>query len=485
MEYDLVVIGISRAAIQAAEKATLLGARVALITQTTENYIDNSCENNYFSLKEATSLINKVKYNPWLFPTSSNNPLAINFNLLNRINNSHISTIENSLSQLAILGVDVIWGKGEFCRLPKQAFIIGSRKLRSRNFLIAINSHFKTPSIPGIELIKCLTYDDLWQAEDLSSLGDKLAIFGSSILSLELAQILARIGKQVILLVDSSRILPQEELAAIMVIQAQLEADGVDIITNATVNQIREIAGETWLEAGNKALVIDAIIAQENKDFNFEELNLQGVGVQHNETGIKVNAKLQTTNASIYACGDSIGLFPDSFVEHQINIALKNILLLPRFKIDYVLTPRIVSTEPTLASIGMIETEARRQYGDKIYVVREYFKNIIKSQISGRTTGWCQFIINSQGKILGCTIVGDRAEELISTIAVIMHHKLKLSKHPIQGLLKREIITIEPSVSAILQKTAISFQKQKLQRQKNQLNWLKTWLKIKRKFSKS
>ncbi|MDJ0648376.1 MAG: FAD-dependent oxidoreductase [Xenococcaceae cyanobacterium MO_188.B19] len=480
MEYDLVIIGSSRAAIQAAEKATLLGARVALVTQTTENYI----ENNYFFLKEATNLINQVKYNPWLFPTSLNNNLEINFDLVNRINNSHISTVENSLYKLAIFGVDVIWGKGEFCRQPKQAFIIGSRKLRSRNYLIALNSSIKIDYIPEDEL---LTYyiNDLWQEKNLTFLGTRLAIVGNSAVSLELAQVLRRIGKKVTLIISLSRILPEEELAAAMLIQAQLEAEGIDIITNSSVSQIKKIEGETWLQAGNKALIVDSVIYPENIYCDFTELNLLGIrDVEFSPKGITVNKKLQTGNKNIYACGQSTGVFSSVIIEQQINIILKNILLLPCFSTDYTLLPRIVSTNPSLASIGMIETEAKKNHGDKIYIVREYFKNIIQSQISGQTTGWCQFIINSQGKILGCTIVGDRAQELISTIAVIMHHKLKLSNHPIQGLLKTEIITIESSLSAILQKTVISFQKQKLQRQKNKLNWLKTWLKIKRKFSK-
>ncbi len=483
MEYDLVVIGSSKAGIEAAEKGTLLGARVALVTQSKAGCIKNNSNSNYFRLKEATTLIDRVNHSPWLLEKSFNNELAVDFNAISEVANNNLVT-DNSLSKLAALGVDVIFGEGEFCRLPKQAFIVGKRRLRSRNYLIAINSYFTIPSIPGIESANCLTYHDIWQQKDLTFLGSNLAIVGTSAASLELVQVLARLGKKVTLVVAKQRILPQEELAALMVIQAQLEADDIEIITNSSVTQIKEIAGETWLQAGDKALVIDTIIFTDYKELKISGLNLAGVGVKYDSTGINVNSKLQTTNKTIYACGDCIGIFSSLIIQHQVNIALKNILLLPWFETDYSLIPRVVFTEPTLASIGMIETEARQNYGDKIYIVREYFKNITQSQISGQTTGWCQFILHPKGKILGCTIIGDRTEELISTIAVMMQNKIKLSNNPIQAILKTEITTISPSLSAILNKTALAFQQQKLQRQKKNYRWLKTWLKIKRTFGK-
>ncbi|MDJ0531535.1 MAG: FAD-dependent oxidoreductase [Xenococcaceae cyanobacterium MO_207.B15] len=483
MEYDLVVIGSSKTGIEAASKATILGARVALVTQTQEEFISNNPNSNYFRLREATNLVTRLNYNAWIIQKQLNCELAVDFKAISELDSNNLGEI-NSLSQLAAFGADIILGEGEFCRLPKQALIVGNRQLRSRTFLIATDSNFTIPLIPGIEQVNCLTYNDVWQQKDLTSLGNNLAIVGSYASSLELAQVLRRLGKKVTLVVERERILPQEELAAVMIIQAQLEADGIEIITNSPVTQIKKIAGESWLQAGDKALVIDTVIFTEEKEFKIAGLNLAGVGVKYDDTGITVNSLLQTTNKSIYACGDSIGIFSSLMKREQINIALKNILLLPWYKIDYSLIPRVVFTQPTLVSIGMIETEARQNYGNKIYVVREYFKNVIQSPILGKTTGWCQFILTSQGEILGCTIIGDRAEELISTIMVMIQNKIKFSNNPIQALLKTEISTICPSFSAILNKVATEFHKQKLQRRKHKYRWLQTWLKIKRNFSK-
>lgn len=478
MEYDLVVIGGSQAGIEAASKACFLGARVALVTQS--NYHNSTI--NYFRFREAANLIDRVKYNPGLLTVESNNKLEINFNTVNLINN-YFQVEADSLANLAILGVDVIEGEGEFCRLPKQGFIVNKRKLCSLSYLIALNSSIRVEYMSENELLSYYI-DDFWQEKNLEFLGNNLAVVGQSAVSIELAQVLGRVGKKVTLVASSSRILPQEELAAAMLIQASLEAEGIDIITNSSVTQVKKIEDEVWLQAGNKALIIDKIIYPEDVDCDFTKLNLLGVrGIEWNRKGIIVNNKLQTGNKNIYACGHSTGIFSYGKIQQQINIILKNILLLSCFSIDYSLFPRVVFTSPTLASIGMIEDEAREHYKNKIYVVREYFKNLTQCKISGQTTGWCQFILNNRGAILGCTIIGDRAEELITTVAVIMHHKIKLSKDPIQALLKTEIITVEPSISVILQKIAISFQKQKSRLPNNKNNWLKTWLKIKRKFN--
>ncbi len=482
MEYDLVIIGSSQAAIEAAEKATLLGARTALVTQCQEYSINHNYHHNFLSFKEVTRLIEGIKHSPYVLPTDLKNNLKINFNAVNIIN-SHIINTDNTFSKLAALGVDVIWGKGEFCRLPKQAFIVRERKLQSCCYLLAIDYNFKIPDISELELVNCLTYHDIWQQKDLRSLGNNIAVVGNSVSSLELAQLLGRLGKKVTLIVAASRILPKEELSVIMILQAQLEADGIEIITNSSITQIKKIGDETWLQAGDKALVIDTIIFAEERELNITELNLAGVGVKYNEAKIIVNNKLQTTNPSIYACGDSTGIFSLGMMQQQINTILKNILFFPWFQANYSFIPKVILTEPTLASVGIIETEARKDYGDKIYVVREYFKNIPQAKISHKTTGWCQFILNSQGVILGCTIIGDRAEELITTIAVIMRHKIKLGKNSTQALLNTKISTVTPSCSEILNKVALEFHQQKLQRHKTQNYWLKTWLKIKRNFS--
>ncbi|HHP7231388.1 MAG TPA: FAD-dependent oxidoreductase [Xenococcaceae cyanobacterium] len=483
MEYDLVVIGSSKVGIEAAEKATLLGARVALVTLTSTRIIKQQLASNCLIFQAATNLREQVNYSTWLKQNQLDCQLAIDFEAINNIVNSDL-LLDNSLANLEALGVDIVWGEGEFCRLPQQAFIAGKRKLRSRNYLITIQSEFKIPTFPGIELVKCLTYPDVWQQKNLTSLGNNVAVIGNSAASLVLAQVLARLRKKVTLIVAQPRILLPEDLAAVRLIQAQLEADGVEIIPNSPVKQIKKIVDETWLQAGDKALVVDTIVFGDYRELNLTKLNLAGVGVKYDDTGITINNKLQTTNKSIYACGDSTSAFTTEMAQQQVNLALKNILLLPWFATNYALIPRVVFTTPTLVSVGLNEIEAKQNYQHQIYIVREYFKNITQSQISAQNTGWCQFILTAPGEILGCTIIGDRAEELITTVIVMMQNKIKLSNNAIRGLLKTEIATLDPSFSVILTKIVAKFYQQKLQKQPQKYRWLKTWLKLKRNFSK-
>ena len=111
----------------------------------------------------------------------------------------------------------------------------------------------------------------------------------------------------------------------------------------------------------------------------------------------------------------------------------------------------------------MFFQNSRVYFGDCI-IFKEYFKTIAQAQISGQTTGWCELILRPNGQIIGCTIIGDRAEELISTIAVMMQYKIKLNRNPQSRLLQVNIPTVSPSFAEILQRVVERFYQEKLQR---------------------
>ena len=223
VDYDLVVIGSSWEGIYAAAVATYLQARVALVTQSDREYLDRNLIINH-------SISEVARWHYW----QQKNPLGIAFDTVpdpslteardwGQIVGSNVNA-EHSLSSLAALGVDVILGRGEFCRLPKLAFDIGNRKLRSRKYLLATGSKLAIEPIDGIARTDYLTLDDLWQIKDLATLPQSLTIVGGSLLSLEIAQTLARFDKNIILILQDKQILPQEEPETSRLIQAQLES---------------------------------------------------------------------------------------------------------------------------------------------------------------------------------------------------------------------------------------------------------------------
>ena len=476
VDYDLVVIGSSWEGIYAAATAVSLQARVALVTQNEAGYLNWDMAMAH-SVNEIGYWNDRGQKNP--FATESEtlfSPISLTDarDWGKEVNSTLIA--ENSLANLAALGVDVIVGKGEFCRLPKLALNVGKRKLRSRNFLLATGANFIVEPIDDISEVNCLTFSDLWRLPDLSTLPDNLILVGGSPQSLELAQSLTRFGKKIVLVIKEQRILPQEERETSTLIQAQLEAERIEIITNATVTQVKVIDNKKWLQAGDRAIEAEEIIFTDYRQPNIEGLNLAGVDVKYNSQRVLVNRKLQTTNPKIYACGDLIGGYSLANIsQYEVSIILKNTLFIPWFKTDYRYIPCGFFTAPNLARVGLTEAGAKINYGEDIYVVKQYFKSVAQAQIIGETTGFCKLIISQDGDILGCTLIGDRAQELISIIALFMKHKQKLTNNPMQGLTSIDFPALYPSFAEILQQAAANFYQQKLQRNPQLINRIETW----------
>ena len=489
VDYDLVIIGNSYEGIYAAQIANSLQARVALVTQGDSEYLTNYSSFFSQSFAEITHLINQLENNIWGIDAQSLGLKQINLadiNSWHQLIDQRLQA-EHSFEQLAAAGVDVIVGKGEFCRLPKQAFIVGRRKLRSRKYLITTGAKSIINSKYNSEQMSCLTIDDLRQNNCLANLPQKITIIGVSAKSLELAQGLAKLNKSISLVIPKTRILPQEDLKVAQLIQAQLTADDIEIFTHATITNITESNKQKIINLGNRSLETEAIIFTDDYQVNISGLNLQGLSVKHDSSGIIVNHKFQTTNKDIYACGDVIGGLKTSTITCQeVNIALKNILFLtwlPKQKQNKNYFPQVIFTQPNFTRVGLNKTEAIGDYGKKIYIIKEYFKTIAQAQISGNTTGWCELILRPNGQIIGCTIIGDRAVELISTIAVMMQHKIKLNSNLRSGLLQINIPYISPSFCEILQRAAIAFAQQKLQRDRNLSRRLEDWFSWRRKWN--
>jgi pyruvate/2-oxoglutarate dehydrogenase complex dihydrolipoamide dehydrogenase (E3) component len=478
VDYDLIVIGGSPEGIFAAATAARLNARVALVEQPFEELSGNAEAIYNRALTQTTNLWQHWRRTPMGLSTAAAD-FSTNFSSspLTSVKSWGKEAIailaeQNSLVRLASLGVDVISGSGEFCRLPEQAFLVKSRRLRSRAYLIATGSHPLVPEIDGLRDVGYWKTTDLWQREGLESLPQSVIIWGSSPSGIELAQCLQRLGKSVTLIVEDKRLLPQEEPEASALIQAQLEIEGIKILTHSSVTQVKELEGKKWLQAGNRAIEADAIVLATQRQPNIEGLNLEGVGVQWGPNGIRLNEKLQTTNPRIYGCGDVAGGHSyQHLAQYEAKLALKNALFVPVFKVDYGSISRVMFTNPTLARVGMTEAQARRRYGEEIEVAVQYFKTIAQAQLLGETTGFCKLIIRRNGQVLGAHILGYEAGEVIGAIALAINNKVKV------GTLAK-VAYPSLTLSEIISETAMVWQRQRLNRNqflRNFLDDLFTW----------
>ena len=474
VDYDLVVIGSSPAGIYAAKRAVQLQARVALITQSEHHYfLPNDTLFNY-SLSTIVKFRNSLENNAFVTAVTTVLPYSLSKSEDWIKETNRLVESLNSLSDLAALGVDVIVGKGEFYRLPRVGLKVKERELKSRSFLLATGSNFVPSFVDPNAPKDYLTLRDL-DSNELGNLPQNIIIVGGEPLALELAQALTFFGKEITLIVKEDSILSPEDRDIRALMMAQLEANGMNIITDADVSQIKVIDNQKWLQAGDCALSADEIIVADYRQPNIAGLNLAGIDVKYNHQRVYVNEKLQTSNPNIYACGDLIGGYNlPNVAQYEAKVVIKNALFFPWYKVNYHTIPWSISTQLGLARVGLTEKKAKQKY-KRIYVVRQYFNNIAQGKILDNNPGMFKLLINSQGEILGCSIFGDRAAELITIPALMMQQKINLDRNPMRGLTSVSIPHVYPSVVEILDNAIDDFYQQKIRENPKLLNRLRTW----------
>ena len=467
LDYDVVIIGGSATGRYAAATAATYHGRVALLEPCLPQFWQGWTQ----ALLQAVEGLNLARQHLSLGLYQGVEPdlsqLTLNWQMAQRYAELGAGrlTTQNSLEHLARLGVDVISGMGEFIQQPHFALAVNHRILRSRCYLLAMGSKPKIPEIEGLALTGFLTVETLHK---LSRVPQKLAIIGGDPSGVELAQLFARLGSTVTIIVKSSHLLGKEDPFAARLIQAHLEAEGVTVLTQTEVSQATVIQGKKWIQAGNRALEVDEILVAAGRQPQLFELNLSAVDVQFNSDYLRLNQQLQTTNSRIYACGDLAGGYPfEQIACYEAEIALKNIMIFPKFQVDYQGIPWGILTQPQLGRVGLTEQQAKHFYGENIYVHQESLAHLSKAQLLGEISGFYQLIAHQNGKILGASIVSPQASEIIGIIALAIRQGLKvdaIAKLPQVGL----------TLSEINSKTAKAWQQNRYQKSQWKSDWMET-----------
>lgn len=483
VEYDLVVIGGSAAGLSAAVAAARLKARVALVATHPLGEIE-------FLRRQALVEVGRVARQAFAAPQfgvdkpgTNMGGVSVRCDRAMQWAEGVVATLtENdpqagSAAALATLGVEVIVGAGQFHNSPL-CFQVNGRHLRSRAYLIATGTYTAKSSIQGLQATGFLTSEDIFSSLNFTqpqlphSLQD-LLIIGGGLVATELAQTLNRLGSNVTMAVAGSRILGQEDAAAAQLVQAQLEAEGVCILTDRHITQAQLRNGKKWVSTGEQTIEVSEILLTTGQRPQVESLNLDSLGVRVGKQGVQVNHKLQTSHPKIYACGEVIGGYPLPHVaRYEARIVLKNALFCPRFKVDYRAIPWAVFSDPELARVGLTEAQARYRYS-QIQVLQQFYKTMNKAQIRGETTGFCKMIVLRDGTILGAHLVGSAAAEVVHLIALAMQQRLKVKA-------LSELVHISPTFSEISFNTATEYE---LGQQTARQDWLESWFNLRRAWS--
>lgn len=472
-DYDLVILGSTIAAREAAVMARSYGARVAMVAPVPTVDLQWAEDSSLYSyaLVQMGQMAERMQQAPQFgLGYQQGGAGWVSLNWLDAVGwMTHAIAnwqAERSPEALTSLGIEVIFGMGAFHSQPQLGLKVGDRLLISRRYLIALGAcavsttHELAPLHP-------LTLETLWQKQ--LALPCNLVVLGEAPIALELAQALNRFGANVTLVTQHPYLLPQEDGEAAQLIQAQLEAEGIRIVTQTAAQPVQPLANGKGVQIGEWAIEADAILST-HQAVPLEPLNLQAAGVRWHERGVRVNRKLQTTNPRIYACGDALGGYSQAHAQYEAAIAVRNALFIATTKTNRLTVPFTLLTDPPLARVGLTEAQAKRRYGRSLHIVKQTVKSVAKAQLLDQTTGFCKLLVRYNGEIVGAHWVGAGADEGIGAIALAMTQRLRLND--------LAHVTAAPAYSAVIQQAAHQWQCQQVNPRWQ--DWAEAWFNFRR-----
>ena len=344
-----------------------------------------------------------------------------------------ITAIEphDSVERFTGLGVDCVKGYARFVD-PWTIEIDGARQLTAKSFIIATGAAPFIPPLPGIEDSGYLTSESLWDAmADRPNAPNRLVILGGGPIGCELAQAFQRLGSKVTIVEMADRLLLKEDADAAALVTARLQAEGVSVHT--AHRAVRFEAGKTLVVAGpqgEKSIAYDDIIIAVGRKprvsgFGLEELELVVGGQLENDDFLRTNVP------HIYCAGDVAGRQQLTHGgSHEAWYASVNALARPfkKYRTDYRVLPRVTYTEPELATVGLTEADARAQ-GLSFDVTRYDLDDLDRAIAESEAHGFVK-ILTAKGsdRILGATIIGQNAGEILAEVTFAMKHKMGLRK---------------------------------------------------------
>jgi len=345
-----------------------------------------------------------------------------------------ISQIEphDSIARYTDLGVECLQGEARITS-PFSVEVSG-HSLTTRNIVIATGARPFVPPLEGIEQIGYLTSDTLW---DLATLPKRFLILGGGAIGCELAQSFARLGSQVIQVERNNRIMKLEDPEVSEMVQTRFLAEGIDLRLQHQAQKFDLINGEKTLTCLNLQgesvqIVFDEVLLALGRKANVNGFGLEDLDIPLTRQGtIEVNEYLQTKYPNIYACGDVAGPYQFTHTAaHQAWYASVNSLFrgFKAFKVDYSVIPWATFTDPEVARVGLNEQEAKKQ--NIAYEVSRFEIDDLDRAITDEEAhGFIKVLtVPKKDKILGVTIVGEHAGDLIAEYVAAMRHGIGLNK---------------------------------------------------------
>lgn len=340
----------------------------------------------------------------------------------------------DSVERYTGLGVEVLQGQARIVD-PWTVQVTQAdgrqRSLSTRSIVIATGAAPIIPPLPGLDAVGYLTSNTLW---DLRELPPRLLVLGGGPLGCELAQCFARLGSRVTLLEQLPRLLTREDDEVSAFARQALEGDGVRVLTGQQALRCEATPEGKFIvvETGGveQRLGFDALLCAVGRAARLQGFGLEDLGIPVDRT-VRTNEYLQTIYPHIFAAGDVAG--PHQFTHaasHQGWVAAVNALfgLFRKFRADHALIPRAIFIDPEVARVGLNEREAGKQ-GTAYEVTRYGLDALDRAITDSATQGWVKVLtVPGSDRILGVSIVGTQAAELLAEFVLAMKHGLGLKK---------------------------------------------------------
>ncbi len=452
-DYDIAVLGAGSAGLVVASGGSYLGAKVILFES---ELMGGDCLNYGCvpskSLLHASHVAKTIRY-------------SNKFGVIGEINGismpkvtGYVKEIIDSIAphdseeRFESLGVTVVKEKAKFHNA--NTIIAGDKLYTAKNIVIATGSTANIPPIKGLDKINYYTNHNIFS---IKKLPERLIVLGAGPIGLELGQAFLNLGSEVTIIDRNEKIFNKDEPEVGPVMLKKLSEDGINFELSASIDEIAEVNGEISVsiktENAMKKIYGDAILVSLGRKPNTYDLNLQKIGVLQKRNGqIEVNEKLQSSQKHIYAAGDATG--PYNFTHtagYQAGVILQNALFGTGKQVDYYNIAWSTYTQPEVAHVGLLENKARECYKD-ISVYNVSLKGNDRARAESDTDGFLKIVLDKDGVVLGATIVGNKAGELIAFAALAVSQKINIKAF-------NDIILPYPTQSEIYKAAANQYRK--------------------------
>ena len=407
---DLCVIGAGSGGLSIAAGAVQMGASVILIEQSR---MGGECLNTGCVPSKAL-----------LAAAARGDDFAAAYDHMRQV----IATIEphDSAERFRGLGAHVVFGKAQF--VARRFLEVGDTSVTARRFIVATGSAPVIPSIPGLDSVPYFTNETLF---DSAPEPRHLLVLGGGPVGVEMAQAYRRLGAEVTL-VERKRLLGRDDPELVPIVRAQLIEDGVTIHEETPVTAVEADGAGVALTCGSGdaslRLFGSHLLVAAGRRPKIEGLGLEDAGVALNDGVPLIDARLRTTNKRIFAIGDVVGPYRFTHTaSYQARIVITNALFRLPARVRYDAVPWVTYTDPELAHVGLSEAEARAK-SNEVRILRFPFEENDRAIAEGATRGLVKVVATRRGRVLGASIVGAHAGELILPWVLAVKYRLGVGK---------------------------------------------------------